>query len=206
MERERPGMVAARLGGGEDLRHPVVVVGKCARIEIPERQLHRTCQRGEIEDRLVRCVQDSRRQRPAEAPDGGEGAEEADVVRGDGADGGVDALRRRIDVDGVPLAELEARHEAIEMRAAAGTLEHRRPGQRDHDGRDAAEDRRAGGAPRPPPEEHGQAGQHQQQRRPENDRGDHVTMVCRACCRCQRPVRRMSSTTAKASSISSSVV
>jgi hypothetical protein len=50
MHRPRPGVIPARLSGGNDLVPPPVVVGEDARVEVAEGELHRAGQRGEVED------------------------------------------------------------------------------------------------------------------------------------------------------------
>ena len=49
VQRQRPGVVAARLAGGDDLVAPLVVVREDARVEVAERELHRAGQRREVE-------------------------------------------------------------------------------------------------------------------------------------------------------------
>ena len=89
------------------------------------------------------------------------------------------------------------RHEAIEMRAvAAGILEQRRPEEGDDNGGRAVDEEQASGSS--PRNEHRHSGERAHEPEPEDDRRDHVTIVFRASCRCQRPVRRTSSRTSKA--------
>src|SRR3954451_25413844 len=63
MQRERPRVIAAGLGGGENVIAPGVVVREQAGVEVAERDLHRARQRGEVEDvrgtfsaRVPECV------------------------------------------------------------------------------------------------------------------------------------------------------
>ena len=49
MQGKRPGVVAARTRGGEDVVAPRVVVREQARVEVAERDLHRARQRCEVE-------------------------------------------------------------------------------------------------------------------------------------------------------------